>query len=73
MRLSTFVATMPQRVDFLIADELFTPIDELEGVARSARSVPLTSQVRVEKERVFDLLDHMRATFPVAVREARAE
>jgi len=39
-------------------------IDELESVARGARSIPLTTQVRLDKERFYDVLDRLRAVAP---------
>jgi hypothetical protein len=51
--------------------EVFSAIDELEALTSSARRIPLTSQVRVETERVYDLLDRMRVVLPEAAREAR--
>lgn len=35
---------------------------EIEQLARDAPKVPLTSQVRIDKERVYDLLDQMRVS-----------
>jgi vacuolar-type H+-ATPase subunit H len=42
-------------------------IDKLDDTIHNAKPVPLTDQVRVDKEEVYDILDQMRAT---AKREA---
>ena len=39
-------------------------IDKLDDLVHNARPVPLTDQVRVDREEVYDLLDQMRATIP---------
>src|SRR5918992_4049309 len=35
------------------------------------KPVPLTDQVRVDKEEIYDLLDQMRATIPEEIKQAR--
>ena len=37
----------------------------------NAKQVPLTDQVRVDKEEIYDLLDQMRATIPEEIKQAR--
>ena len=37
-------------------------IDKLDDLVHNAKPVPLTDQVRVDKEEIYDLLDQMRAT-----------
>jgi len=39
-------------------------IDKLDDLVHNAKQVPLTDQVRVDKEEIYDLLDQMRATIP---------
>src|SRR3954453_24099335 len=46
-------------------------IDKLDDTIHNARPVPLTSQARVDKEEVYDILDHMRATIPEEIKQAR--
>ena len=46
-------------------------IDKLDDVVHNARPVPLTDQVRVDREEVYDLLDQMRATIPEEIKQAR--
>jgi hypothetical protein len=50
--------------------DMLTLIDQLDEILRSARPVPLTDQVRIDKQPVVDLLDRMRAQL---VREAEDE
>jgi hypothetical protein len=46
-------------------------IDELHGLAHGAKQVPLTDQVRVDRKKLYDLLDQMRSTIPEEIRQAR--
>jgi hypothetical protein len=42
-------------------------IDALDDLVRDAKAVPMTDQVRVDKEKIYDLLDGIRAALPAAV------
>ena len=46
-------------------------IDKLDELVRNAKHVPLTREVRVDKEKLSDLLEEMRATIPEEINEAR--
>ena len=46
-------------------------IDKLDELVRNAKHVPLSSEVRVDKEKLADLLNQMRATIPEELKEAR--
>jgi cell division septum initiation protein DivIVA len=46
-------------------------IDRLDDLVRNAKHVPLRSEVRVDKEKLDDLLNQMRATIPEELKEAR--
>src|ERR1700750_2853500 len=46
-------------------------IDKLDDVVHNARPVPLTDQVRVDREEIYDLLAQMRATTPEEIKQAR--
>ena len=46
-------------------------IDKLDDQIHAAKPVPLTDQVRVDKEEVYDILDQMRATVPEEIKQAR--
>src|SRR5512146_961484 len=46
-------------------------IDKLDDVVHNARPVPLTDQVRVDREEIYDLLDQMRATISEEIKQAR--
>ncbi len=46
-------------------------IDKLDDLVHNARPVPLTDQVRVDKEEIYDILDQMRATIPEEIKQAR--
>ena len=48
-------------------------IDKLDDLVHNAKPVPLTDQVRVDKEEIYDILDQMRATIPEEIiADARA-
>ena len=46
-------------------------IDKLDDLIHNARAVPLTDQVRIDREAIYDLLDQMRSTIPEEVKQAR--
>ena len=46
-------------------------IDKLDDTVHNAKQVPLTDQVRVDREEIYDLLDQMRATIPEEIKQAR--
>ena len=46
-------------------------IDKLDDTVHNAKPVPLTDQVRVDREEIYDLLDQMRATIPEEIKQAR--
>ena len=46
-------------------------IDKLDDLVHNARPVPLTDQVSVDNEEIYDLLDQMRATIPEEIKQAR--
>jgi len=46
-------------------------IDKLDDLVHNAKQVPLTDQVRVDREEIYDILDQMRATIPEEIKQAR--
>jgi cell division septum initiation protein DivIVA len=46
-------------------------IDKLDDLVHNARAVPLTDQVRIDREAIYELLDQMRSTIPEEVKQAR--
>jgi cell division septum initiation protein DivIVA len=46
-------------------------IDRLDHLARGAKKVPRSDHVRINKQEVRDILEQMRATIPVEIKEAR--
>ena len=46
-------------------------IDELDDTVNSAKSGLIGSQVKVDKERAYSILDQMRATIPEEIKQAR--
>src|ERR1700751_1450270 len=46
-------------------------IDKLDDLVHNARAVPLTDQVRVGKEEIYDIIDQMRAAIHEEIKQAR--
>ena len=46
-------------------------IDKLDDLVHNAKAVPLTDQVRVDREDIYHILDEMRATIPEEIKQAR--
>ena len=46
-------------------------IDRLDDLLHNAKAVPLTDQVRIDRDEIFGILDEMRATIPEEVKQAR--
>ena len=46
-------------------------IDKLDDLVHNAKAVPLTDQVRIDREEIYDILDQMRATIPDEIKQAR--
>jgi F0F1-type ATP synthase membrane subunit b/b' len=56
---------IPPRMDVLVL------IDKLDDLVHNAKAVPLTDQVRIDREEIYDILDQMRATIPEEIKQAR--
>lgn len=46
-------------------------IDKLDDLIHNAKQIPLTENVRVDREEIYDLLDQMRSTIPEEIKQAR--
>src|SRR3979411_2603132 len=46
-------------------------IDKLDDLVHNAKAVPLTDQVRIDREEIYDILDQIRATIPEEIKQAR--
>jgi F0F1-type ATP synthase membrane subunit b/b' len=46
-------------------------IDKLDDLVHNAKAVPLTDQVRIDREEIYEILDQMRATIPEEIKQAR--
>src|SRR6185503_18812137 len=57
-------------VDWISMDVLVL-IDKLDDLVHNAKAVPLTDQVRIDREEIYDILDQMRATIPEEIKQAR--
>src|SRR5215472_10857783 len=46
-------------------------IDKLDDLVHNAKAVPLSDQVRIDREEIWEILDQMRATIPEEIKQAR--
>ncbi len=46
-------------------------IDQIEGLVDNAGHIPFTGKVFVDADRVYELLDHLRAALPEGVQQAQ--
>jgi len=51
--------------------DVLVMIDALDDLVRNAKPIRLTSQVRVDKQEIYDILDQIRATVPEEIKQAR--
>src|SRR3954462_7832205 len=50
--------------------DILVLIDKLDDLVHNAKGVPMTDQVRIDREEIYDVLDQMRATIPEEVQRA---
>jgi hypothetical protein len=53
--------------------DILVLIDKLDDLVHNARGVPMTSQVRVDREEVYALLDELRASIPGELKRAESQ
>src|ERR1700738_3716126 len=46
-------------------------IEKVDELVHNAKAVPLTDQVRIDRDEIYDILDQMRATIPEEIKQAR--
>jgi cell division septum initiation protein DivIVA len=46
-------------------------IDKLDELVMNAKGVPMTAQVRIDREEIEEIIDQMRATIPEEIKQAR--
>jgi cell division septum initiation protein DivIVA len=51
--------------------DIMALIDKLEEAITEGRKVPLSSMVMVDEEKIFEIIDEMRATLPEELKQAR--
>ncbi|MGZ6569019.1 MAG: ATPase [Solirubrobacteraceae bacterium] len=51
--------------------DVLVMIDTLDDLVHNAKPIRLTNQVRVDKQRVYDILDQIRDTVPEEIKQAR--
>jgi hypothetical protein len=46
-------------------------IDKLDELVQTAKGVPMTDQVRIDREEIWEIIDQMRSTIPEEIKQAR--
>jgi hypothetical protein len=46
------------------AVDVLALLDRLDELVRDAKAVPLTNQVRIDRDELYDVVDQLRATLP---------
>ena len=46
-------------------------IDKLDDLVLNARGVPMSNQVRLDRDEIEDIISHMRSTIPEEIKQAR--
>ena len=52
--------------------DALTLVDQLDDLIHQAKVVPLTSQVRVDREEIYKILDQLRVAIPEEIKQARS-
>ena len=63
--------TTTERASTIRPMDVLVLIDKLDDLVHNAKAVPLTDQVRIDREEIYDILDQMRATIPEEIKQAR--
>jgi len=51
--------------------DIMALIDKLEDYVTAAKKIPLTNTVVVDEQKIYDLIDQIRANFPEEIKQAR--
>jgi hypothetical protein len=46
-------------------------VDKLDDLIHNAKTVPLTGQVRIDRDEFYEILDQLRVAIPEEIRRAR--
>lgn len=51
--------------------DIMNAIEKLEEILANARQVPFSDKVMVDREEIFEIIDHLRESVPAEIKEAR--
>lgn len=51
--------------------DIMSLVDKLEDLIAEGKKVPLTSSVMVNEQKIYDIIDEIRASFPDEIKQAR--
>ena len=51
--------------------DIMALVDKLEDLVAEGKKVPLTSSVMVNEQKIYDIIDEIRASFPDEIKQAR--
>ena len=53
------------------AVDVLVLIDKLDELVDNAKGVPMTTQVRIDRDEIYEIIDQMRSTIPEEIKQAR--
>lgn len=51
--------------------DIMALIDKLEDLVTTAKKIPLTNTVVIDEQKIYDIIDQIRANFPEEIKQAR--
>lgn len=51
--------------------DIMALIDKIEDLVTTAKKIPLTNTVVIDEQKVYDIIDQIRANFPEEIKQAR--
>jgi vacuolar-type H+-ATPase subunit H len=51
--------------------DIMNAIEKLEEILANARQVPFSDKVMIDREEIFEMIDHLRESVPAEIKEAR--
>lgn len=51
--------------------DIMNAIEKLEEILANARQVPFSDKVMIDREEIFEIIDHLRESVPAEIKEAR--
>jgi hypothetical protein len=65
-----YVSVQEQRIKVSAAMDALELVDKLDDLIHNAKVVPLTRQVRIDREEIYEILDQLRVAIPEEIKRA---